>query len=70
METEITKISSKGQVVIPLKIRNDLGINKGSVLAVEKMNDLVILKKIDVDLIRQFKNSLEDVKKGKIKRVA
>ncbi len=70
METEITKISSKGQVVIPLKIRNELGINKGSVLAVEKMNDLVILKKIDVDLIKQFKNSLEDVKKGKIKRVA
>ncbi|MBS3090797.1 AbrB/MazE/SpoVT family DNA-binding domain-containing protein [Candidatus Pacearchaeota archaeon] len=70
METEITKISSKGQVVIPLRIRNELGINKGSILAVEKMNDLVILKKIDVDLIKQFKNSLEDVKKGRIKRVA
>ena len=70
METEITKISSKGQVVIPLRVRNELGINKGSILAVEKMNDLVILKKIDVDLIKQFKNSLEDVKKGRIKRVA
>ena len=67
---EITKISSKGQIVIPLKIRNELGINEGSILAVEKMNDLVILKKIDVDLIKQFKNSLEDVKKGRIKRAA
>jgi hypothetical protein len=30
---------------------------------------LVIMKKIDVDLIKQFKNSLADVKAGKIKRV-
>ncbi len=29
-----------------------------------------IRKKIDFDLVKQFKNSLEDVKTGKIKRVA
>jgi len=67
---EITKISSKGQVVIPLKIRNELGIEEGSVLGVEKMKDMVILKKIDVDLVKQFKDSLADVKAGRIKRVA
>jgi len=67
---EITKISSKGQVVIPLRIRNSLDINEGSVLAVDTANDMVILKKIDVDLVGQFKNSLADLKKGKIKRVA
>ena len=67
---EITKISSKGQVVIPLKIRNELGIEEGSVLGVEKIKDMVILKKIDVDLIKQFKDSLADVKAGRIKRVA
>ena len=67
---EITKISSKGQVVIPSKIRRELGIEKGSVLGVEKMKDMVILKKIDFDLVKQFKNSLADVKAGKIKRVA
>jgi len=67
---EITKISSKGQIVIPLKIRSELGINEGSVVAVEMMNDMIVLKKIDVDLVKQFKNSLADVKAGKIKRVA
>ena len=67
---EITKISSKGQVVIPLKIRNELGIEEGSVLGVEKIKDMVILKKIDVDLVKQFKDSLADVKAGRIKRVA
>lgn len=67
---EITKISSKGQIVIPLKIRNELKIDEGSVVAVERMNDLVVIKKIDVDLVKQFKNSLADVKAGKIKEVA
>jgi len=28
------------------------------------------LEKIDFDLVRQFKESLEDVKEGKIRRVA
>jgi len=67
---EITKISSKGQIVIPQKIRDQLDINKGSVMAVETADKMIILKKIDVDLIKQFKNSLADLKAGKIKRVA
>jgi len=67
---EIAKISSKGQIVIPLKIRDELRINEGSIVAVEKMNDLVIIKKIDTNLVEQFKRSLADVKAGKIRRVA
>ena len=67
---EITKISSKGQVVIPSKIRTELNIEEGSVLGVEKMKDMIIFKKIDFDLVKQFKNSLADVKAGRIKRVA
>jgi AbrB family looped-hinge helix DNA binding protein len=67
---EITKISSKGQIVIPQKIRNELNIEEGSVLGIEKMKDIIIIKKIDTDLVNQFKRSLEDLKSGKIKRVA
>ena len=69
-KTEITKISSKGQIVIPLRIRNQLKINEGSVMAIDTANEMIILKKIDVDLINQFKNSLADLKAGKIRRVA
>ena len=67
---EITKISSKGQIVIPLKIRNRLKINEGSVMAIDTTNKMIILKKIDVDLVKQFKNSLLDLKAGKIRRAA
>lgn len=67
---EITKISSKGQVVIPQKIREQLAIYEGSIMAVDTADDMIILKKIDMDLINQFKRSLEDVKAGRIRRVA
>ena len=67
---ELTKISSKGQIVIPMKIRNQLNINEGSLIAIDTTNKMIILKKIDVDLVKQFKNSLSDLKAGKIKRVA
>lgn len=67
---EITKISSKGQIVLPVKMRNQLGIEEGSALAIEKIEDTIMIKKIDLNLINQFKKSLEDVKKGRIKRVA
>ena len=67
---ELTKISSKGQIVIPLKIRNQLKLNEGSVMAIDTANEMIILKKIDMDLVKQFKNSLSDLKAGKIRRVA
>lgn len=67
---EITKISSKGQIVIPNKIRNELNLQEGSIIAVDKMEDMIIIKKIDEDLIKQFEESLKDLKLGKVKRVA
>ncbi len=67
---EITKISSKGQIVIPQKMRNELNITEGSVLAIEKMKDFVVIKKIDKDLVRQFEEGLEDLKLGRLRRVA
>ena len=67
---ELTKISSKGQIVIPLKMRSWLGMNEGSVIAIDTTNEMVILKKVDMDLIRQFKEGLEDLKSGRVRRVA
>jgi len=34
------------------------------------MNDIIIIKKIDTGLINQFKEGLEDLKLGRVKRVA
>lgn len=51
-------------------MRNELNITEGSVLAIEKMKDFVVIKKIDKDLVRQFEEGLEDLKLGRLRRVA
>ncbi|MEE8359167.1 MAG: AbrB/MazE/SpoVT family DNA-binding domain-containing protein [Candidatus Hydrothermarchaeales archaeon] len=47
-EVEITKISSKGQVVIPKSLRDEFGIKPGESFAVYGGRDTIILKKIQV----------------------
>ena len=42
---EITKLSTKGQVVIPEEIRKDL--EAGTVFIVSRQNELIILKKVE-----------------------
>lgn len=39
-----TKVSSKGQVVIPAEIRKRLGIRKGQQLIVETQGDAIVLR--------------------------
>jgi AbrB family looped-hinge helix DNA binding protein len=45
-ETVFTKMSSKGQVVIPARIRKKLEMREGSVLAVTAQKDMIVLKRV------------------------
>ena len=46
MELEMTRVSSKGQIVIPSLIREKLGLKDGSRLLVFGEGDTIILKKV------------------------
>ena len=60
-------MSSKGQIVIPQQMRTELKIDEGSMVAIERVNDIVMIKKVDLELVSQIKKSLEDIKHGRIK---
>ena len=64
---ETIKMSSKGQVVIPQNIRNDLKAKEGTVFAVVGNSDTVILKKIATpskeELIRDLRNIAKEGRK-------
>lgn len=60
-------MSSKGQIVIPLKIRKELKLNEGTTMAIDKVKNGIAIKKVDIDLIKQIEKSLEDIKHGRIK---
>jgi len=64
---EIIKINSKGQIVIPQKIRKEFEITEKSILAMDKVKNHIIIKKIDTELVDKIKKSLEDIKHGRIK---
>jgi AbrB family looped-hinge helix DNA binding protein len=56
----ITRISSKGQVVIPQEMRADL--KEGDKLVIMKNNDQIILKKVD-DFSETLEEDLEFAKR-------
>jgi len=47
MTISVTKTSVKGQVVIPQKIREELGIKAGQLLLVYAKGNVLILKKLE-----------------------
>lgn len=52
-EVEITKMSSKGQIVIPRQLREEMNIKEGEVFAVVGSEDAIILKKIETPSERE-----------------
>lgn len=60
---ETTKMSSKGQVVIPENIRNNLKLKAGSQFVVVGEKDMIIFKSISPPSLDQFDELINEVKK-------
>lgn len=58
-----TKMSSKGQIVIPEDIRNRLGLKTGSQFIVLGARDVVILKSITPPSIDEFNDLIFQARK-------
>mgnify|MGYP001606270189 CR=1 FL=1 len=54
MTEEFTKLSSKGQVVIPQEIREDLHLEEGTPFLVVAQKNSILLKKIDIPKIKSW----------------
>jgi antitoxin PrlF len=46
--TDVVKVTSKGQITLPVDIRNALDINDASYLVVEQVGDYVLMKKAEI----------------------
>ena len=69
---ELTKLSSKGQVVIPTDVRNKLKIKEGSVLAVTTKKDMIVMRKLDTKMkpedlktLKLIEEAWEDIERGR-----
>ncbi len=76
MDIELTKISSKGQVVIPQKVRKKLNLRDGETLAVSTKDDLVVLKKVDnplegeLETLEEIKKAWKEIESGNYKKLS
>ena len=59
-----TKLSSKGQVVIPEEIRNRLGLEAGAQFVVVGEGDIVVLKAIQPPRMTDFKALLDKARES------
>jgi AbrB family looped-hinge helix DNA binding protein len=58
MEASTTKVSSKGQVVIPSNVRKAANLKKGEKILAIAINDTIVLKKI---IDKSFEQTLKPV---------
>ncbi len=76
MEIELTKLSSKGQIVLPQKIREKLHIREGTTLAVSAEGELVVLKKVsnpledELETLAEIKQAWKEIEAGKYKKLS
>ncbi len=61
METLFTVVSSKGQIVIPAALRDELGIEAGTRMAIQRQENHLVLQPIT----QEFISSLVGCCKGK-----
>ncbi len=66
-ETEVTVVSSKGQVVIPHSLRAKLKIKPKTKLLVYEYNDSIVMKELKIP---NFVKMLEEIHKKTSKRIA
>jgi len=71
---ELTKASSKGQIVIPASIRKRLDIKEGSMFGVAAIKDMIVLKKLDIRMkpedlkaLKLIEEAWEDMETGRYK---
>ncbi|MBN2078424.1 MAG: AbrB/MazE/SpoVT family DNA-binding domain-containing protein [Spirochaetes bacterium] len=55
------KVSERGQIAIPLELREDLGIKKGDILLVGRRADNRGLVLVKPDIVEEIFNMQEDI---------
>ncbi len=63
MKPSTTKMSSKGQVVIPEEIRNQLGLEPGTQFVVVGDRDVVILKALNPPSLSDFDSLIGEARR-------
>jgi antitoxin PrlF len=59
-EPEITTVTSKGQVTIPSRLREEFGLKKGTKLMVVPTEHGLVLKRLNLPSVEEFQQRVAD----------
>ena len=59
-EPEVTTVTSKGQITIPSRLREQFGLEKGTKLMVVPTDYGLVLKKIELPSVEEFQKRVEE----------
>ena len=62
MQMDLVSVSSKGQIVLPISMRNALAISEGDKLAVYTTGDIIMLKPVKMPTAQEFEQHLDEAK--------
>lgn len=58
--TAVTTVTSKGQITIPSRLREEFGIEQGTKLMVVPTEYGLVLKKLELPSVEEFQQRVED----------
>ena len=58
-DPEVTTVTSKGQITIPSRLREEFGLKKGTKLMVVPTDYGIVLKKIELPSVEEFQKRVE-----------
>lgn len=59
-EPEVTTVTSKGQITIPSRLREQFGLEKGTKLMVVPTDYGLVLKKLELPSVEEFQQRVEE----------
>lgn len=58
-EVALTRLSSKGQIVVPKGLRNLMGLEDGEIFAIYGEDDTIVLKRLELPSEKEFQRLLD-----------
>jgi len=63
VKVNVARLSSRGQIVIPKELRDELGLKKDDLLLITTIEDTLVMKKLDrTKLLEEFESIRKAVK--------
>ncbi|PSP66799.1 AbrB/MazE/SpoVT family DNA-binding domain-containing protein [Halobacteriales archaeon QH_6_68_27] len=59
-DPEVTTVTSKGQITIPSRLREEFGLEQGTKLMVVPTDHGLVLRKIDLPSVEEFQQRVAD----------